>query len=149
MKRILSAVLLLIAFTTTLKAQLLPANQCESQSACNARPLCGGVINNAFSYVTTPASNPIGTCASSTGTFAYNSNWMFYKFTCYSTGIFNFRLNANDSASDLDWALWDVTVTGCGTLTSANVVECNAAGNGPTGIQTGTTPAANFEPNVT
>jgi gliding motility-associated-like protein len=149
MKRIITSLVLIIGLVWNAQAQLLPANQCESQTPCNARALCGSVINVPYSFITTPAFNPIGTCASSTGTFSYTSNWVYYRFTCYSTGIFNFRLNANDSASDLDWALWDITTSGCGSIGTSNVVSCNAAGAGPTGIQTGTAPAANFQPNIT
>lgn len=149
MKRIFTSLVLLFGLIYQGQAQLLPANQCESQTPCNAKPLCGTVINSAFSYSTTPAFNPVGTCASSTGTFSYTSNWMYYKFTCNTTGTFNFRLNANDSASDLDWAIWDITSSGCGAISGANLLECNAAGNGATGIQTGGLPAANFEPNLT
>lgn len=126
-------------------------DQCESMTACNALPLCGTNIVNIYSYTTTVASNPIGTCASSTGTFAYNGKWVYYRFTCYSTGTFKFRLVPNDSAtvnSDLDWALWDITSSDCSNLNVSNVVECNAAGNGATGVGIGSIPAANFEPNV-
>ena len=141
----------MLGFVLQGQSQLLPANQCES-SPCGARPICGNTITSGFSFVTSPASNPIGTCASSTGTFAYSSNWVYYRFTCYSTGTFTMRLNSNDSATiatDLDWAMWDITTSGCSALTTANVVECNAAGAGPTGILTAGTPSANFENNVT
>lgn len=131
-------------------SQLL-TDQCESMTACNALPICGTSIVNNFSYTTTVSSNPIGACGSSTGTFAFSGKWVYYRFTCYSTGIFKFRLVPNDSAtvnSDLDWALWDITYGDCSTLNTSNVVECNAAGNGATGVGIGALPAANFEPNV-
>ncbi|GBL36183.1 hypothetical protein EMGBS15_17780 [Filimonas sp.] len=149
MKRILTSLALILGFALQGQSQVL-LNQCESATACRARTICGGTIVSNFSYTTSPAFNPVGTCASSTGTFAYASNWVYYRFTCYTTGILNFRLNSNDStttASDLDWALWDITATGCNTLTT--IVECNAAGNGATGILTGGIPSANFEPNLT
>ncbi len=151
MKRIITSLALILGFLVQGQSQVL-LNQCESATACNARTICGGTVVSAFSYTTSPASNPIGTCASSTGTFAYASNWVYYRFTCYTTGTLNFRLNSNDSAStasDLDWALWNITASGCGSLTTANTVECNAAGNGATGIFTGGIPSANFEPNTT
>jgi hypothetical protein len=146
--KIISLIILFTYVINSAQAQLLPANQCESQTPCNARGLCGSVINVPYSFITTPASNPIGTCTSSTGTFSYTSNWVYYRFTCYSTGIFNFRLNANDSASDLDWALGDITTSRCGSIGTSNVVSCNAAGSGLTGIQIGTLPAANFQLNI-
>ena len=149
MKRIITSLILIAGFIVQGNAQVL-LNQCESATPCNARVICGNTVNSNFSYTTAPAFNPMVTCASSTGTFAYASNWVYYRFTCYTTGTLNFRLNSNDSASvasDLDWALWDISTTGCGSLTS--IIECNAAGNGATGILTGGLPAANFEPNVT
>ena len=149
MKRIITSLVLLVGFMLQGNAQVL-LNQCESTTPCSARSICGNTVVTNYSYTTAPAFNPMVTCASSTGTFAYASNWVYYRFTCYTTGTLNFRLNSNDSAStasDLDWALWDITTTGCGSLTT--IVECNAAGNGATGILTGGLPAANFEPNVT
>ena len=149
MKRIITSLVLFVGFMLQGNAQVL-LNQCESTTPCSARSICGNTVVTNYSYTTAPAFNPMVTCASSTGTFAYASNWVYYRFTCYTTGTLNFRLNSNDSAStasDLDWALWDITTTGCGSLTT--IVECNAAGNGATGILTGGLPAANFEPNVT
>jgi len=61
-------------------------------------------------------------------------------------------LVGNDSATtsfDLDWALWNITASGCGSLAVANVVECNAGPTGPTGILTNGIPLSNFEPNLT
>lgn len=156
MKRIITSIALILGFAIQGYSQLLPANQCESQSPCNARSICGNVVTTNFSYATTPAFNPVGVC----GAFTYSSNWMYYRFTCYTTGTLNFRLVPIDSTlvgSDLDWALWNITTSGCGSLTAGNLVSCNAAGAGPvvgattfsaTGILTGGIPAANFQPGL-
>jgi len=150
MKRILTSLALIFAFIVQGQTQILN-NYCESQSACNARPICGATIVTTNSFTTTAPYNvnPIGTCASLSGTFAYTPNWVYYRVNCYATGIFNFRLVSNDSAtvnSDLDWAMWNITTTGCGTLGTPNTIECNAAGNGPTGIAA--IPTNNFEPSI-
>jgi hypothetical protein len=150
MKRIFTSLVLLFAIYFNGSAQLLPANQCESQTPCNARPICGAPVVTPFSFVTSALPAPVGVC----GAFLYGAagNWVYYRFTCYSSGIFNFRLASNDSAtvnSDLDFALWDITTAGCGGINTTLVpLACNAAGNGATGIQTGGLPAANFAPNL-
>ena len=150
MKKIITSLLLILGFCLQGKAQLLPMNQCES-SPCGALPICGNTITNIYSYQSNTG-NPtgVGTCASSTGTFTYNQNWVYYRFKCYTTGTFNFTLTPNDATSDLDWAMWNVTTSGCSSITNSNMIECNAADVlGATGIQTGGLPAASFENNIT
>ncbi|MBL7766103.1 MAG: SprB repeat-containing protein, partial [Chitinophagaceae bacterium] len=146
MKRILTALLLIAGFVFQSKAQLLATGQCE-ESPCGARIICGtGTINNPYSYQNATG-NPVGTCASSSGTFSYAQNWMYYRFKCTQTGILNFSITANDAASDLDWALWDISTSGCSSLGTGNLVECNAAGAGATGISG--TPGVLFENSIT
>lgn len=139
MKRILSALFLMTAFVLPSRAQLL-TNACESDP-CKALPVCGNTTYTvAPSYTSSVASNPIGTCSgiSPAGTtFAYASNWMYVRFTCTTTGSLVFTLTALDAAADLDWALWDITTTGCSSLGVGNLVECNSRGAGATGTQVG------------
>jgi gliding motility-associated-like protein len=154
MKRILTLLTLVVGFLTSAQSQVL-LDQCESLSGCNARVICGtSTIVTPFSYTTSTTTGPIGTCAGGTPvlTYTYSTtpDWVFYRFTCYGTGTLNFRISSNDSAttnSDLDWALWNITSTGCGTLGIGNLVECNAALAGATGIQP--IGNANFEPSIT
>ncbi|MBK6820978.1 MAG: hypothetical protein IPG85_15845 [Bacteroidetes bacterium] len=153
MKRIITAILLIVSFQ--LNAQVLN-NQCESQTPCNALPICGtATVSIAPSYSTTAPYNVnpggAGTCAGALGgTFTYTPNWVFFRFKCFTGGALNFAIIGNDLASDLDWAMWDITVSGCGSLSAGNLVECNAyptAGAGGTGVQAAA--AFGFEPTIT
>ncbi len=139
MKRLLSAIFLLAAFVTPSRAQLL-TNACEADP-CKALPICGNTtVNIAPSYASTAGTNPIGTCSGvnpAGTTFSYTANWVYLRFTCTTTGSLLFNLTANDGASDLDWALWDITTTGCSSLGVGNLVECNSRGVGATGTQVG------------
>ena len=152
MKRIVTSLILILAFGFQLQAQLQPMNGACEQNPCQARAICGTVTNNNFSYQSNTGNPPgAGSCGNALGgTFGFVQNWMYYKITCYTSGTFNFSLVANDPASDLDWALWNTTVSGCGSVLTGNIpIECNSfpgGGGAPTGIAAAA--AAGFEPTV-
>ena len=155
MKRFLTSLAFIIGFVFQGHSQVLN-NQFESQSACNAIPICGLVKTSPYTFSTSAPfnTNPIGTCAANLGgTTAYNANWVYYRFTAYTTGAIRFTITSANAAVDLDWALWDITVSGCGSLTIGNTVECNAGPAGITGINTTMTVSAptnlSFEPDAT
>ncbi|MBL7771591.1 MAG: gliding motility-associated C-terminal domain-containing protein [Chitinophagaceae bacterium] len=119
MKRIItSIVVLLVSFWST-QAQTMITGGCES-SPCNAIPLCGiGTVNQANSFTST--GNPQGTC----GANFFTGNWVYYRFTCYASGNLTFTITPNDATSDINWGLWDISVTGCGSLSATTT--CSAA----------------------
>lgn len=70
------------------------------------------------------------------------SKW--YKFTAGCYGTIEFKLDPNTNTDDYDWAIFDITNTGCvitpgGSATGASpVIACNYSGcKGNTGIWTG------------
>ena len=157
MKRIFTVLILLASFYMQSHAQVL-SNQCES-SPCNALPICGtATISQPYAF--TSVGNPPGTplqitsCVNNLGVnTAASNNWVFYRFTCYSGGDLNFLITPNQTLTNLNWALWDITTSGCGNLNTGNVVECNfnasatAANGGITGC--GATTSAIIEPSLT
>lgn len=78
------------------------------------------------------------------GTSERQSQW--YLFTCSQTGTIEFNINPNVSGDDYDFALFDITTSGCALNSgSAPVVACNWSGcTGSTGISS----AATSEPGV-
>lgn len=156
MKRIFTVLILLLSFYIQSHAQTLN-NQCES-SPCNALPICGTLVSQPYAF--TSGGNPPGTplqvtsCINNLGTSTTaTSNWVFYRFTCYSAGDLNFLITPNQTLTNLNWALWDITTSGCGNLNTGNVVECNFNGSstalnfGITGC--GITTSAIIEPTLT
>jgi len=154
MKRIFTVLILLVSFYIQSHAQTL-SNQCES-SPCNALPICGTATISqpfAFTSVGNPPGSPlqVTSCINNLGinTVATN-NWVFYRFTCYSGGDFNFLITPNQTLTNLNWALWDITTSGCGNLGDGFKVACNfntsatAANGGITGC--GPTTSAIIEP---
>lgn len=119
MKQITTAIVLsLVAFFSS-KAQVIVINACES-NPCNAFVHCGAgnvIQQNSFASI----GNPQGTC----GANFFTGNWVYYRFTCYASGNLNFTITPNDAASDINWALWNITTTGCANLSSTTT--CNAA----------------------
>jgi len=143
MKRIFTVLILLVSFYMQSHAQTL-SNQCES-SPCNALPICGtATISQPYAF--TSVGNPPGTplqvtsCINNLGVnTAASNNWVFYRFTCYSGGDLNFLITPNQTLTNLNWALWDITTSGCGNLGDGFKVACNfnasatAANGGITG----------------
>lgn len=71
--------------------------------------------------------------------YEVNSTW--YTFTVQETGLLRFVLDPNNDYDDYDWALFDITETGCLSFGNYPSVEvsCNSYGvyggaQGPTGI---------------
>ena len=126
MKRIFTVLILLLSFYIQSNAQLV-SNQCESMSPCNALPICDIALpitqTFSFSMVGPPAGNPlqVTTCQNNnTLTNTMTNNWVFYRFTCYNGGDLNFIITPNQANSNLNWALWDISVSGCGNLNTGN-----------------------------
>jgi len=111
---------------------VLPANQPE-QDACTALTLCGNSFYTPYSYqgkgkVADLSSTP---CGASTG--EANSVWL--KVVVATAGTIAFKISPVDPVDDYDFAVIDITNTGCSNLT--NVVRCNFNSNtnpNPTGI---------------
>ncbi|MEZ5046535.1 MAG: hypothetical protein R2831_06040 [Chitinophagaceae bacterium] len=135
---LLVSILCFISFSS--QAQNL-VNACESQSACNARPICSSnalVVNE--QYVNTYAS-PASTCVGMV------NNWVYFRINCYASGIFNFSLVPQGAGADFDWAFYNITNTGCSNLSTVNQMACNSSGVlGNTGI--GGTGTGAFSPSV-
>ncbi|MCC7029314.1 MAG: hypothetical protein IT257_03340, partial [Chitinophagaceae bacterium] len=155
MKRIFTTLLLIVSFIFRSQSQVID-NACEG-IPCNSLPICGvNTIANVNSYTASLAPfnvNPggIGNCNNAVGgvvNYTATPNWIYYRLKCYAGGVLNFSINPNDPAADMDWAIWDISVSGCGSLTAGNLLECNSfAGAGATGLQPA--PAAGFETGIT
>lgn len=132
------------------QAQMQNMNSACEQNPCQALPICATVVTNPYSYQsnTGNAGIPTNGCGNSVGgTNDFAQNWNYYQFTCQSSGTFNFTITSNDPQGDFDWALWDVTSSGCSGISSSNLIECNSfVGTGTTGIQSN--PSNGFEPTV-
>jgi gliding motility-associated-like protein len=152
MKRIF-AILLLLNVSSNIFAQ-----QCTGlgQTPETAFPVCG-ILN--FNQVSVPNCVTTNVSVPGCATFASSAysmkNPYFYKFTCYTSGPFNFTLTPTSPTSDYDWNLYDITgLTNINIVFQSNtyVVTGNWAGSyGPTGasasgvnfIQCGSDPAEN------
>ncbi|MCZ2140549.1 MAG: SprB repeat-containing protein, partial [Bacteroidia bacterium] len=117
-------------------------NACESQSACNAMPICNtNTYSVPFTYTTSAPYNvnPGGaaSCNNAVGGLVnFVPNWAYYRFKCFGAGVLNFTITPNDPLADMDWAIWDITASGCGTLNAGNIQACNSYnGTGATGMQ--------------
>jgi gliding motility-associated-like protein len=118
MKRIITSILILLAAYSNVKAQML-TNACES-SPCNAISICGiGAKNQLYSFTST--GYPQSTC----GAQLMSNNWVYYRFTCYASGVLQFQINPNDPLTDINWALYNITTSGCSNL--AATTDCSAA----------------------
>ena len=138
MKRIFTLIVVLcIAVLQQANAQnLLLTNACE-RNPCNALSLCvptpiaGQVVTNPNAYNT--ASNPMlpnttfGACGGTGITGPSTGNWCFYRFRVFQGGTFGFSIAANDPACDLNFALFNTTLSGGCNISSANGVAWNAA----------------------
>jgi gliding motility-associated-like protein len=113
---------------------VLPANQPE-QNACTALSLCGGSFYTPYSYQGTGAGVDLAATPCATPA---ETNTMWIKVTIANPGTLAFKIIPVDSADDYDFAVLDITNTGCSNLTVNNVVRCNynndEPGSNPGGI---------------
>ncbi|MGH9837706.1 MAG: hypothetical protein ACREEM_02870 [Blastocatellia bacterium] len=73
---------------------------------------------------------PNTTCLSSK-----EKNSVWYEFTAQTDGSFAFTIN---TPNDYDYALYNITNTGCAGVQSSTPIRCNYSGaNGPTGLDLG------------
>ncbi|MBK8144224.1 MAG: hypothetical protein IPK62_04080 [Bacteroidetes bacterium] len=140
MNKIITTLLIIASFCFQSQAQVIN-NAFESQSPCNAMPICGvNTLTVPYTYSTTAPFNvnPGGAANCNNaigGVVAYTPNWVFYRFKCFGAGTLQFTITPNDPVADMDWAIWDITVSGCGNLNAGNILECNSfAGAGGTGM---------------
>lgn len=108
------------------QAQLLDPNQPEQQ-ACNAIVLCGDSFTSPFSYQGEGLTNELPSTPCGGG--ENESMWIRLNVTTGGSIVFTLSpLSVND---DYDFAVVDITTTGCENLSSANVVACNFNNNNP------------------
>lgn len=106
------------------------------QDCSNALPVCAQSYTQTTSYTGIGSVQEVnGTCLSGGET---NSAW--YVFTVQTTGNFGFTLN---TTVDYDFALYDITTTGCSGIPTSTPVRCNFSGTtGNTGMSTAGTCAS-------
>ena len=151
MKRIFTSLVMVLGFVMQSQAQMQNMNSACEQNPCQALPVCATTVSNPYSYQSNTGNPGVAAtgCGNSIGgTVTYAQNWMYYRFTCQTAGTLNFTITPNDPSGDLDWAMWNVTNSGCGGIATGNLVECNSfPGLGGTGMQA--VAAQAFEPQVT
>lgn len=127
-------VALLYFLPAVTQAQLLPPNRPE-QDACNALKICGNGFSSPYSYqghgqIADLTNTPCGLAGGSPpGAGEDNSVWLKLEITAPGTIVFN--ITPVTIADDYDFAVVDITNTGCSNFTSANVVRCNFNNNQP------------------
>ena len=126
---ILFTLLLCHAGTTVLaQANVLPPNQPE-QDACNAISICGNKFYIPFSYQGNGRVKDIMAtpCYGAPDGAEVNSMWVRLKVV--TSGTLVFKIVPVEPADDYDFAMFNITGTGCSSLSSANTVRCNFNGN--------------------
>lgn len=112
------------------------------QNPGSAFPICGGTT---FSQTTVPScgGTALPVPAPCTGGGYTDINPFWYRFTCYVTGTFGFRITPMNAADDYDWQIYDITgrspndvytdvnlVVGCNWSGLTGVTGASAAGTG-------------------
>lgn len=99
------------------------------QNCNNALTVCQQTYTQNSSYTGYGNQELSGTCLITNET---NSVW--YTFTVQNSGTFGFILN---TANDYDFALYNITASGCASVPGSTPVRCNySATNGTTGLDT-------------
>jgi Secretion system C-terminal sorting domain/PKD domain len=104
---------------------MAPEQDCSSATA-----VCTNTYSQASSYMGggNVADFPSGNNCLATG----ETNSVWYVFTVTQDGVFTFTLN---TPNDYDFALYDLTGTDCGQISSLTPVRCNYSGTqGTTGL---------------
>ncbi|OFY85709.1 MAG: hypothetical protein A3F72_12220 [Bacteroidetes bacterium RIFCSPLOWO2_12_FULL_35_15] len=106
---------------------------------CNNNPFSQGTSSAGAGAVFGNASNENLSALGCLASDERQSKW--YKFTIGCTGTIEFLVDPNDNANDYDWAVYDITTSGCALTPGgaaaggATQVACNYSGcPGNTGI---------------
>ena len=110
-------------------------SQSTNYDCPNATPICSDV----YSFF----DSPVGTGTMAEGQVAggcllggeTNSSW--FVFTAQQTGQIGFGIITGTGNEDYDWAIWDISASGCDQVNTDIPVSCNYSGQnsltGPTG----------------
>ncbi len=114
----------------------LPGKEMPNEQDCSgAIPVCSDTYIQSNSYSGTGnVPNEINSSASCLSSGEINSVW--YVLQEQTTGDLSFTINPNSPTDDYDWAVFNITNTGCDQIYSNASLEisCNASGNaGSTG----------------
>lgn len=117
---------LLLSGLYAFSQNILPPLQPE-QDACGALLLCGGSFTTPYSYQGTGNVVDLSTTPCASG----EDNSMWLKVTVAIGGSIEFRIIPIDTADDYDFAVVDITRSGCLSLSPSEVVRCNFNNNNP------------------
>lgn len=136
-----------------------PGQDCSNaQSLCNSSTISVGTVASGAGSVSGNSSEEDISTISCFGGDERQSQW--YTFTAADNGTIEFAVDpvtytpANCNGDDYDWALWDITSSGCALASNANnAIACNwsfcsgATGLSPTNLGlTGGTDYCNTNP---
>lgn len=112
-------------WNATINCQPCPIPSNTSQQDCNgAIPVCEEQYYQPFAYSGNNGSNivPAGSCLA---LGELNNSW--YVFTAQSSGNLSFIITPNLSADDYDWAVYDISNSGCSGISSgaSPEISCN------------------------
>lgn len=123
----------------------IPGQDCNTAtSLCDTSSFGIGTISSGNGAINGAASEEDVAALTCFGTSERQSQW--YHFSANQSGTIEFNVNPINSGDDYDWALFDITNSGCNLNSgSAPVVACNWSGcTNATGISS----AATSEPGV-
>lgn len=115
-----------VSFSVSAQVHELPPNQPE-QDACNALLLCGNSFNTPYSYTGTGKTLDLSNCPCN----GAEDNSVWFKVIIVSSGRIVFNITPVSPEDDYDFAVLNITNTGCSNINPQTVVRCNFNNNLP------------------